>query len=69
MKEESKKDAKDEKMPLLFLSEIAKTLDTGSIMIFKEAIKKLKTGQLSGIDVFANDVRVTYLFSWCMYRY
>jgi hypothetical protein len=44
-------------MPLLFLSEISKALDTGSIMIFKDAIKKLKTGQLSGIDVFANDVR------------
>ena len=41
---------------MLFMSEINSNLDKGSLAIFKEALRKLKTGQVSEIDLFTNEV-------------
>ena len=41
---------------MLFMQEIQANLDKGSLGIFKEALKKLKTGQISEIDLFTNEV-------------
>jgi len=41
---------------LLFMSEINSNLDKGSLAIFKEALRKLKTGQVTEIDLFTNEV-------------
>ena len=38
------------------MSEINSNLDKGSLAIFKEALRKLKTGQVSEIDLFTNEV-------------
>ena len=47
------------------MSEINTNLDKGSLAIFKEALRKLKTGQVTEIDLFTNEVSMkifTYLF-------
>jgi hypothetical protein len=41
---------------LLFMSEINTNLDKGSLAIFKEVLRKLKTGQVTEIDLFTNEV-------------
>jgi hypothetical protein len=38
------------------MSEINTNLDKASIGVFKEALRKLKTGQITEIDLFTNDV-------------
>ena len=45
---------------MLFMSEINSNLDKGSLAIFKEALRKLKTGQVSEIDLFTNEVSSTF---------
>jgi hypothetical protein len=45
------------------MSEINSNLDKGSLAIFKEALRKLKTGQVSEIDLFTNEVSWTSLTS------
>jgi hypothetical protein len=43
-------------VPLLFMTEITTNLDKTAIAIFKEALKKLKFGQLPDIDLFTKEV-------------
>ena len=45
-----------DKVPLLFMTEINTNLDKTAIGIFKEALKKLKFGQLPDIDMFTKEV-------------
>jgi len=45
------------------MSEINTNLDKGSLAIFKEALRKLKTGQVTEIDIFTNEVTLkTFTF-------
>ncbi len=46
-----------DKVPLLFMTEINANLDKTAIGVFKEALKKLKFGQLTEIDLFTKEVR------------
>ena len=52
-----------DKVPLLFMTEINTNLDKAAIGIFKEALKKLKFGQLPDIDLFTKEVKTTYVFT------
>jgi hypothetical protein len=38
------------------MTEINSNLDKGSLAVFKEALRKLKTGQITEIDLFTNEV-------------
>ena len=43
-------------MPLLFMTEINNNLGKTAIGLIKEALKKLKLGQISDIDLFTKEV-------------
>ena len=45
-----------EKVPLLFMTEINNNLGKTAIGLIKEALKKLKLGQISDIDLFTKEV-------------
>ena len=45
------------------MTEINTNLDKAAIGIFKEALKKLKFGQLPDIDLFTKEVKTTYVLT------
>jgi hypothetical protein len=44
------------------MSEINKNLDRESLLIFKDALKNYKTGLITDIDVFSNEVILLEIF-------
>lgn len=43
-------------MPVLFMEELMRNLNADAKKLFKEALKKYKTGECTDIDVFAGEM-------------
>lgn len=55
-----KEAAQQSKMPLMFIDEVNKTLDREGQALFKEALTLYKTGKLTEIDQFADNILTAF---------